>query len=184
MDKKNNNLECEFIIPNGGESYDILEIRKNEVVALSSTNVNFYDLNKRDKLYSISGFESFNGNIGRKFCKANNKLLLVCGANNIFLVDIKSYQLISKIECQGIVILFKVSNDLILSGQSIGDIKQWQYIGREIKLFSYKNKGNNPDVSAFVKLNEIILSGDGTGNIKFWGYKSKWFYIIKFWRNQ
>ena len=75
MDKKNNNLECEFIIPNGGESYDILEIRKNEVVALSSTNVNFYDLNKRDKLYSISGFESFNGNIGRKFCKANNKLI-------------------------------------------------------------------------------------------------------------
>ena len=73
---------------------------------------------------------------------------------------------------------------MILSGQSIGDIKQWQYIGREIKLFSYKNKGNNPDVSAFVKLNEIILSWDGTGNIKFWGYKSKWFYIIKFWRNQ
>ena len=168
--KKNDTLECEFIIPNGGESYDILEIRKNEVVALSSTNVNFYDLNKRDKIYSISGFESFNLNPGRKFCKANDELLLVCGTNNIFLVDIKSYQLISKIECQKIVTLYKISNDFILSGQSIGDIKQWQCIGRETKLSSYKNKGNNSDVTAFLKLNEIILSGDGAGNIKFWGY--------------
>ena len=168
--KKNDTLECEFIIPNGGESYDILEIRKNEVVALSSTNVNFYDLNKRDKIYSISGFESFNLNPGRKFCKANDELLLVCGSNNIFLVDIKSYQLISKIECQKIVTLYKISNDFILSGQSIGDIKQWQCIGRETKLSSYKNKGNNSDVTAFLKLNEIILSGDGAGNIKFWGY--------------
>ena len=81
--KKNDTLECEFIIPNGGESYDILEIRKNEVVALSSTNVNFYDLNKRDKIYSISGFESFNLNPGRKFCKANDELLLVCGTNTL-----------------------------------------------------------------------------------------------------
>ena len=120
--KKNDTLECEFIIPNGGESYDILEIRKNEVVALSSTNVN------------------------------------------------KSYQLISKIECKKIVTLYKISNDFILSGQSIGDIKQWQCIGRETKLSSYKNKGNNSDVTAFLKLNEIILSGDGAGNIKFWGY--------------
>ena len=168
--KKNDTLECEFIIPNGGESYDILEIRKNEVVALSSTNVNFYDLNKRDKIHSISGFESFNLNPGRKFCKANDELLLVCGYNNIFLVDIKSYQLISKIECKKIVTLYKISNDFILSGQSIGDIKQWQCIGRETKLSSYKNKGNNSPVTAFLKLNEIILSGDGAGNIKFWGY--------------
>ena len=168
--KKNDTLECEFIIPNGGESYDILEIRKNEVVALSSTNVNFYDLNKRDKIYSISGFESFNLNPGRKFCKANDELLLVCGSNNIFLVDIKSYQLISKIECQKIVTLYKISNDFILSGQSNGDIKQWQCIGRETKLSSYKNKGNDSPVTAFLKLNEIILSGDGAGNIKIWGY--------------
>ena len=168
--KKNETLECEFIIPNGGESYDILEIRKNEVVALSSTNVNFYDLNKRDKIYSISGFESFYGNYGIKFCKANDELLLVCGSNNIFLVDIKSYQLISKIECQKIVTLYKISNDFILSGQSNGDIKQWQCIGRETKLFSYKNKGNNSHVTAFLKLNEIILSGDRAGNIKIWGY--------------
>ena len=168
--KKNDTLECEFIIPNGGESYDILEIRKNEVVALSSKNLNFYDLNKRDKIYSISGFESFNLNPGRKFCKANDELLLVCGSNNIFLVDIKSYQLISKIECQNIVTLYKISNDFILSGQSNGDIKQWQCIGRETKLSSYKNKGNNSPVTAFLKLNEIILSGDKAGNIKFWGY--------------
>jgi len=48
-------------------------------------------LNKRDKITSISGFESFNGSPGRKFCKVNEELLLACGSQNIFLVDFKSY---------------------------------------------------------------------------------------------
>lgn len=169
--KKNNTLECEFTIPNGGESYDILEIRKNEVVALSGTNINFYDLNKRDKIYSISGLESFYLNPGLKFCKANDELLLVCGTNNIFLVDIKSYQIISKIECNYVVTLFKISKDFILSGQGNGDIKQWQINGREVKLFSYKNKGHSSNaVTSFFKLNDVILSGDQSGNIKFWKF--------------
>lgn len=89
--KKDNNLECEYILKNVGESYDILETKPNEVVALSGNNINFFDLNKRDKITSISGFESFHGSPGRKFCKVNEELLLVCGSQNIFLVDFKSY---------------------------------------------------------------------------------------------
>ena len=168
--KKNNNLECEFILKNGRESYDILEIKKDEVVALSGNNINFYDLNKRDKIASISGFESWNYNPGKKFCKANEELLLVCGVNNIFLVDYKAYQLISKIECQGIVMFYKISNNFILSGQDSGDIKQWQCNGRETKLYSYKNKGHDSAVSTIFKLNNNIFSGDNKGFIKFWNF--------------
>jgi len=54
-------------------------------------------LNKRDKITSIPGFESFHGNPGRKFCKVNEELLLVCGSQNIFLVDLKPYQLSNRI---------------------------------------------------------------------------------------
>ena len=82
--KKNNTLECEFSLKNSNVSYDILEIRKNEVVAFSGNNINFYDLNKKDKIFSLSGFESVYLNPGKKFCKANDELLLVCGYNNIF----------------------------------------------------------------------------------------------------
>ena len=124
--KKNNTLECEFSLKNGGVSYDFLEIRKNEVVALSGNNINFYDLNKRDKICSISGFESFNLNPGKKFCKAKDELILVCGTNNIFLVDYLAHQLISKIECEGIIGLYKLSNNFIFSGQNNGDIKEWK----------------------------------------------------------
>ena len=46
--KKDNTIECEFILKNVGVSYDILEVRKNEVVALSGNNINFYDLNRRE----------------------------------------------------------------------------------------------------------------------------------------
>ena len=170
--KKNDTLECEFVMSNEGVSFDILEIRKNEVVALSKTNINFYDLNKRNKINSISGFESWSLNPGRKFCKANDELLLVCGTNNIFLVDIKSYQLISKTECQNIVTLYKISNDFILSGHRNGDIKQWQCIGRDTKLFSFKDKGHPSNaVTSFLKFNGIILSGDDAGNIKFWEFQ-------------
>jgi len=169
--KKNNTLECEFVIKNGGESYDILEIKKDEVVALSGNNINFYDLNKRDKTHSIAGFESFYLNPGKKFCKANDELLLACGINNIFLVDYQAYQLINKIDCQNIVTLYKLSNNFVLSGQYNGDIKQWQHNRRDIKLFSYKNGALSSSVMLIFKLNNIIISGDRNGEFKFWEFQ-------------
>ena len=159
--KKNNTLECEFTLKNGGESFDILEVRNNEVVALSGNNINFYDLNKRDKIHSISGFESFNWNPGKKFCLANDELLLICGSNNIFLVDYKVYQLINKIECEGIVTLYKLSNNFIFSGQDNGDIKQWQCNGRDTKLYSNKKTAQNSGIFSIFYLNNILFSGDG-----------------------
>lgn len=169
--KRNNTLECEFTIKNGGESYDILEIKKNEVVTLSGNNINFYDLNKRDKINSISGFESWSYNPGKKFCKANDELLLVCGTNNIFLVDFQAHQLIGKINCQNIVSLYKLSNNFVLSGQSNRDIKQWQCSGRDTKLFSYKNGALSSQVMSIFELNNIIITGDGKGEFKFWEFK-------------
>ena len=169
--KKNNTLECEFILENGGESYDILEIRKNEVVTLSRTNVNFYDLNKRDKICSVQGFESFNLNPGKKFCKANEKLLLVCGRTSIFLVDYQNYQLINKIECNNIIAIYKLPNDIILSGQVNGDIKQWKCNDREIKLFSYKSKAHDNGIIFMFTINNTFISSDESGNIKFWELK-------------
>ena len=165
--KKNNTLECEFKINNGGESYDILEIKKDEVVTLSGNNINFYDLNKRDKIHSISGFEPFNWNPGKKFCKANEELLLVCGNSSLFLVDSQAYQLISKIESKPTLTLYKISNDFVLSGHD-GYIKQWQCNGRDVKLYSYKNQIDSGRVFAIFKLNNTIISGSSEGVMKFW----------------
>ena len=141
------------------------------MVALSGNNINFFDLNKRDKIFSISGFESFYLNPGRKFCKVNEELLLVCGNNNLFLVDLKAYQLINKIGCSNIVTLYKISNEFILSGQGNGDIKQWKCNGRETKLFSYKNGGHPSGLCSIFKLNNILISGGFQGDIKVWEFK-------------
>ena len=165
--KKNNTLECEFKINNGGESCDILEIKKDEVVTLSGNNINFYDLNKRDKIHSISGFESFYGNPGRKFCIANEELLLVCGSSFIFLVDCQAYQLISKIECKYICSLYQISNNFVLSGHN-GFINQWQCNGRDVKLYSYKNQIDSGNVFAIFQLDNTIISGSSEGVMKFW----------------
>ena len=167
--KKNNTLENEFTLENGSYSYDILEIRKNEVVALSGNIINFYDLNKRDKIKSLSGFESFYGSTGRKFCKANDELLLVCGRNNLFLVDLQAYQLISKIECNSIITLYKLSNDYILSGQANGDIKQWKCNGRKVTLHSYKKDAHNSgNIMSMFSLRNYFISADDRGAIKIW----------------
>ena len=168
--KKDNTLECEFTLKNGGISYDILEVRKNEVVALSGNNINFYDLNKRDKINSISGFEPFHGNPGKKFCLVNDELLIVCGSNNMFLVDYKAYQLINKIGCKCITTLYKLSNNFILSRQR-NDINQWQCNGRDAKLYSYKKAAHKSEVYSIFYLNNILFSGDEEGNIKFWELK-------------
>ena len=169
--KKNNTLECEFTLKNGGKSYDILEVRKNEVVALSGNNINFYDLNKRDKINSISGFEGHNFNPGKKFCLVNHELLLFCGSDNIFLVDYKAYQLINKIACEKIITLYKLSSNCIFSGQENGDIKQWQCNGRDTKLYSYKKEAHTNFICLIFRLNNQIFTGDNFGNIKFWDLK-------------
>ena len=87
------------------------------------------------------------------------------------MVDILAYQLINKIECQFIVTLYKVSNNFVFSGQSNGDIKQWDCVGRDVKLYSYKNQGHSPSVVAIFRFNDIIVSGGSGGDLKFWEYK-------------
>lgn len=82
-----------------------------------------------------------------------------------------AYQLIGKIECEGIISLYKLSNNHVFSGQDNGDIKQWQCNGREVKLFSYKKKAHDSYIMTIFKFNKIFISGDGGGNIKFWELK-------------
>ena len=141
------------------------------MIALSGNNANFYDLNKRDKICSISGFESFNLNPGKKFCKANEELLLVCGNQHIFLVDYNEYKLIGKINCAGIITTYKSSNNIIFSGQDNGQINQWKCNGKELKLYSYKNKAHNKGVFSMFILNNIFISGDNAGSLKIWELK-------------
>jgi WD40 repeat protein len=168
--KNYNSLECQFTLKNGGESYDILEIRKNEVVAFSENNLNFYDLNKRDKICSIPGFEKPKYNPGQKFCQANEELLLVCGNKYIFLVDYKEYKLIGKIKCDGIITTYKSSNNFIFSGQYNGQINQWKCNGKELKLYSYKKKAHNHGVFSMLILNNVFISSDKS-SLKIWESK-------------
>ena len=136
---------------------------------MNGNNINFYDLNKRDKIKSLSGFESFYSNTGRKFCKANDELLLVCGSDNLFLVDLQAYQLISKIECNSIKTLYKLSNNYVLSGQYNGDIKQWKCNGREVTLYSYKKDAHNSvNIMSMFSLRNYFISADNLGAIKIW----------------
>jgi len=85
-----------------------------------------------------------------------------------FLVDLKSYQLINKIQCPYITTLYKISNEFVFSGQQNGDIKQWKCNGRDSILFSYKNEGHPSEIWSFFELNNIIFSGGQKGDIKFW----------------
>ena len=126
-------------------------------------------MDKRDNIHSISGFESFNLNPGKKFCKMNDELLLVCGTNNLFLVDIKAYQLINTIECDNIITLYKISDKYVLSGHDNGLIKQWECNGRDTKLFSYKSSAHASNyVTTIFKIDDLIISGDSSGYIKLW----------------
>ena len=169
--KKDNNLKCEFTLKNGKQSFDILEVRNNEVVALSGTIINFYDLNKRKKINSISGFEPFNLNPGKKFCVVNDEILFVCGNQNIFMVNYQTYQLVCKIECKGIITLYKLSNNFIFSGEYNGDIKQWKCKGGYAKLYSCKKAIQNIPVLSLLNVNNLLISGDRDGNLKYLEFK-------------
>ena len=81
----------------------------------------------------------------------------------------QAYQLISKIECNYIITLYKLSNNYILSGQNNGDIKQWKCNRRKVTLHSYKKDAHNGGkISSMFLLSNLVMSADNLGAIKIW----------------
>jgi len=150
----------------------VKEIKNNIIVydCYESNYIIFYDLNKNEKISKINVDYVNNYKNNHRFCKINENILLYGSDEKIYIFDINKYNLIKRINVNETDIsLIKLSENMILSGSSEGNIIQYKFNNNNLEIISYKNEAHNSRIFwIYVMKNEIFLSGGYDDLFKVW----------------
>ena len=153
------------------ELSDGLEIKDNEIVyALNSKpqSLVFYDLNKKEKTHTLNNLNLCTNNHCR-IIKLNNKQIVVAGTNKIYLIDINNYLISYEIKSDPNDCILKLSNDLFLTGDENGTIKQFKVKNKQLIKESCIEEAHDNSIWSIIFLNDMIISGGfGSNEIKIW----------------
>ena len=99
-------------------------------------------------------------------------LLLIPGENKISIVNVNQYRLVRIIDVPGsgrICGVCKLSQNMILTGDAAGIIRQWRIEGDNLILTSKKEQSNHNGINVLLNLgNGHIASGSDDFSIKIW----------------
>ena len=99
-------------------------------------------------------------------------LLLIPGENEISIINIEQYELIRKIDVQGSGEIYgacMLNQNMILTGDATGIIKQWKIDGDNLILISKKENAHDKGIITLLNIgNGFIASGSGDNSIKIW----------------
>ena len=166
---KNENYFIEFILKDEDEIWDFLEIKFNIIVVdiCDQNIINFWDLNKKQKIKTIDSIEIF-GNYGNKFSLLNENILLY-GSDSIYVIDIINYKIINNFSTDFYSNSLLVLNNNIFSVHNNGNIYQWKFENNKLIIVNEKIKAHQNKILNIIKYNEnILITSDSQGLIKIW----------------
>jgi len=170
--KNNNNEYNSNILIEEDIIVDVLEIKNNIIVydCCYKNYIIFYDLNKNEKIKKINIDFVNDGLNNHRYCKMNKNILLYGSNKKIYILDINEYNIINSINInETYITLFKLSENMILSGNKEGNIIQYKFDNNNLEKISYKNKAHNNWINGLYYLkNGIILSGSDDNTFKIW----------------
>ena len=162
----------------------IIQIKENEICYLikkriinisndiTSLILCFFDLLERKQIKEI---DICYYNVDPFMNMITKDLLLIAHCNSFFLINIDQYKMVRQMEMgveeviPGFSCLCVLSENVILTGDYGGAIKQWKIEGNEITLFSSKQIAHNWKINAILKLGEgRILSTGYNDGFKIW----------------
>ena len=152
---------------------DGLEIKDNEILYSIATNPNslvFFNLNKNEKIKTISKLNLSIWNVGSRIIKINNDEIIVAGDKKIYLININNYNILNEINSDNCnICILKLSNNLFLTGDDNGTITQYKTENKHFIKVSYKNKSHENYIYSMTILKDMIISGGKNSNkIKIW----------------
>ena len=170
----NNKLDEDFKIKSDdnqiGVFCEMLPVKPGELVIAGVTDkIQFFELNTR-KLKEII-------NINRDICWApfnllcmmNERCLCVGGANKITIIDVYNKNIISEVEESGAhICLYKLNDNILLTGKNNGDITQWRINGNNLTFVNKKEKAHQNDINEIIRFNNSIISCSYDHSIKIW----------------
>ena len=167
----NNKYEKIYEFKDINKLSDGLEIKDNEIVYALNTNPQslvFFDLKKKEKIQTLNNLNLCTNSLCR-IIKLNNEQIVVAGTKKIYLVDCKNYSISYEIKSERNDCVLKLSNDLFLTGDENGTIKQFRVKNKQfIKESSFEEAHDNSIWSIIFFNNVIISGGFGSNEIKIW----------------
>ena len=102
----------------------------------------------------------------------SKELLLIPGINKISIINIKKYKLIRIIDIfnsNSIVDTCMINENILLTGDERGTIREWRIEGDNLSLISKKVNAHNHTIYSLIKIgNGHITSGSFDNSIKIW----------------
>ena len=120
---------------------------------------------------SLNNINKSNGQY-KRLIMINKDLLLIPGENKISIIDVNKYNLVRIIEANGSGWIYGVcmlNENILLTGDKKGIIKQWKIEGDNLMLISQKEKAHNKDISYLINLGDgHFASASRDYSIKIW----------------
>ena len=98
-------------------------------------------------------------------------LLIIGGNNKIFIINVNQYRIVREIEVlkSRIFGFCMLNENMFLTGDQNGIIRQWKIVGDNLFLISQKERAHDGEIYAFMKLgNGLIASCSSDESIKIW----------------
>ena len=157
----------DYQIPTKGVCFNIIQTKDNEICySEDNDTICFYDLLERKVKASIPNISTCN------MIMITKDLLVITGKNKISIINVNNYKLIRIIDVPGadnIRGLCLLNQNMLLTGDFEGVIRQWRIDGDNLILVSKKVKAHNNWIYGLVNLgNGNISSSSRDKTIKIW----------------
>ena len=171
--RNNSEYKYDYKISTNGKCTSVIETKENEICYSEEKNdtICFYDINERKIKSSISNISKYNGS-REWFIMISKDLLLIPGKYKISIININEYKLIKIIEVldsSWICGVCMLNQNMLLTGDSKGKIKQWRIEGDNLILISTKENAHNYCINVLLNMGDgHIVSCSDDYTIKIW----------------
>jgi len=170
----NNKLDEDFKIRYNdnqiGQYYEMLPVKPGElVIAGNKDKIQFFELNTRKLKEIININRDIHWNPSNLLCMINERCLCVGGAKKITIIDVYNKNIISEVEESGTHrCLYKLNDNILLTGKDNGDITQWRINGNNLTFVNKKEKAHQDSIYEIIRFNNLIISCSNDNSIKIW----------------
>ena len=168
----NNNYIQSHILNTNDYCCSIIQTKTNEICYSESSNtILFYDLDKKELIKTLNNINT-NGTCIESFTMISKDLLLIPGENKISIININEYSLVRIIDAPNSNLIgctCMLNENMLLTGDYNGLIKQWKIEGDNLNLVSTKESAQKNSIYSLIKIGDgHIASGSSDKSIKIW----------------
>ena len=172
----NNKYKLDYSIPTNGSNGPVIQTKNNEICYQESdNNLCFYDIIEKKVITKINNIE-LRSYIFKCMIMITIDLLVVSGYNQLYIININSYELIKPInspDSSFIICNLLLDENILLTGDNNGRLIQWKIENDNLKKTPKKEKAHNCKINTLLKIgNDFIVSGGNDEIIKIWSWKN------------